>query len=34
MTTLYMQHFTSVKDAYNIDKLVSEALLMKKMPYA
>ena len=29
-----MQHFTSVKDAYNIDKLVSEALLMKKMPYA
>ncbi|MHA8080726.1 N-acetylornithine carbamoyltransferase [Aquirufa regiilacus] len=29
-----MQHFTSVKDAYNIDKLVNEALLMKKMPYA
>lgn len=34
MTTIYMQHFTSVKDAYNIDKLVNEALLMKKMPYA
>jgi N-succinyl-L-ornithine transcarbamylase len=29
-----MQHFTSVKDAYNIDKLVNEALLMKKSPYA
>ncbi len=29
-----MQHFTSVKDAYNIEKLVNEALLMKKMPYA
>lgn len=29
-----MQHFTSVKDAYNIPKLVNEALLMKKSPHA
>lgn len=29
-----MQHFTSVKDAYNIPNLVNEALLMKKSPHA
>ena len=29
-----MQNFTSVKDAYNIQNLVNEALLMKKTPYA
>ena len=29
-----MQHFTSVKDAYNIQNLVNEALLMKKTPFA
>ena len=29
-----MQNFTSIKDAYNIQNLVNEALMMKKMPYS
>ena len=29
-----MHNFTSIKDAYNIQNLINEALLMKKTPYS